>query len=118
MRAIFQKHLHKVKKYYDEAERITAAYLSQVPEKFASERIAQIAASEDVNWRQAVADEQFAERLANVYGQAAVLEELERLRKEQQNTNLLLCALFMHDIGAEDGGYMRSLIQTYRESIR
>lgn len=75
--------------------------------RFGSERAAYIACAQDVRWQEAVENEKFNERLANMYGQAAVLQELEsqhntlnaihglmhRQIAEQKKTNELLAKI-------------------------
>jgi hypothetical protein len=83
VRDIFLDKLKSAKKYYDLAMEISGEFTT--PEnvlRFGSERAAYIACAQDVRWQEAVENEKFNERLANMYGQAAVLQELE----SQHNT--------------------------------
>jgi hypothetical protein len=103
VREMFLDAVRKARYHYDEANSIAAGYMAQVPERYRNERVAQAAASEDQNWRAAVADEQFAERFANMYGQVAVLNAIERLIAEQQKTNRYLDRLTQPDKGFISG---------------
>lgn len=91
-RQIFMDHIRKAREKYDLAVEIQNTYLNN-PARYGGENGALIACSEDHHWRKAVGDEQFAERLANMYANVVVVNTLERLLQEQQNTNQLLAHL-------------------------
>lgn len=92
-RAMFLDYVRKLRKHYDEALVVENEYQALVGIRYKSSALATIACSDDIRWKQAVADEQFAERLANTYGQVAVLSAIENLLAEQRNGNLLLASL-------------------------
>jgi hypothetical protein len=96
VRDIFLDYLQKARKYYDEANVIQKEFTDGY-QRYGSIRAAYIACSQDVRWKEAVENEKFMERLANMYSQAALLQELEsqgkltlRLLEEQRRTNELL----------------------------
>jgi hypothetical protein len=76
VRELFLDYLRKSRKYYDEANAIQAEFLRDAI-RYGSERAAYIACAQDIRWQEAVENQKFMERLANMYGQAALLQELE-----------------------------------------
>lgn len=109
VRHMFRHYLQKLWKHYDEVKAVETEYQSQVGIRFESSVIAAVAASEDIRWKQAVADEQFAERLANTHGLAAILSAIDALTAEQMNTNTLLCASLLQDPEETKATVMRYL---------
>lgn len=94
VRAKFYDHLKKSEYWYNKAEAISDEYIRRVGTIYPNEKVAYIAAQSDVRWREAVNKQQFNERLANMYGQAAVLDMISATLSEQRKTNSTLVALY------------------------
>lgn len=82
----------KSRRHYDEAVAVSAEYFQRAQEgEFGSSMImAEIASTEDVRWKRAVQEQQFAERLTNMYTGIAAMDFLQLMWREQQETNRLL----------------------------
>jgi hypothetical protein len=93
VRQLFLDNVRKSREAFDEANAIQASYLSNVGAHGGSEKLAFVACGQDYHWQIAVQEQQFRERLANMYGQVAVLNAVERLMLEQQNANQLMAYL-------------------------
>ena len=80
------------KENYDAASAISTVFhlRARDGEFGGSERLADIACSEDTEWRIAVQDQQFMERLSNHYALLTTMNMLGQLLTEQRRTNDLL----------------------------
>lgn len=95
MRQIFAEYLRKsVRKQEEAAALYRDRYESFVGDKYETPLVAGIAASTDAELDMLIKEQKFAERLANMYGQAAVHEVLCAILSEQRRTNDMLLALF------------------------
>lgn len=92
---MFLDYVRKSRKYYDEANALADEYRVEVGARFESDTIADIAATSDMRWQLAVENQKFMERLANMYGQVAVMNSIEMLIAEQRRTNDLLTKIIM-----------------------
>jgi hypothetical protein len=75
VRELFTKNLNDTWKYYNEAARIQRQFMGRVAPNgpYKDEASARVACRQDFGWRAAVEDQQFTERLANLYGLATLI---------------------------------------------
>lgn len=83
----FFKEMNKMVAAYEKAVEIQNEYKHGKRGEYDSADQAMIACSQDYQWRIAVADQQFAERLANLYGNATMLATLDSIRTELMELN-------------------------------
>lgn len=84
----FFKEMNKMVAAYEKAVAIQEDFKSRADlGEFKDRASAQVACSLDYDWRMAVQDEQFAERLANLYCNATTLAVLDSIRKELMALN-------------------------------
>lgn len=103
VRQLFLEYLRKSRTKQDTAEHLwKIRYEDNIGDIYESENVAIIASRSDPELRKVIGEQQFAERLANMYGQAAVLNAIELLIAEQRKTNELLTKILKYE-GPLDG---------------
>jgi hypothetical protein len=91
MRDLFIRYLKKARVKQQLAEDLWKAnYEDEIGGRWESETVALIASKTDPVLRKAIGEQQFAERLANMYSQAAILDVMGALLTEQRRTNDIL----------------------------